>query len=270
MLILVGGQIKTSYRQPRRDRGRWVDQFLAVGWVEAKSGFEVVRPKVNEPILFACYDGEGEVWCNSRWQRCPTGTAYLAPIGKPCAYRAVAGKVWNCCWIVGMDDSIISVPEPTLVLAEPVRLLSAIQGLHEENLLAGDLSVIQHWVELIVTFSWRIAHPQMPHYSRLRALWSLALADLAYDWSVAALAARAGFSDETLRRLCQAETKRSPMEYLTYLRMRYAASLLVSSPLSVEQVAARVGYKNAFAFSAAFRRVIGVPPSHYRRNGEQG
>ena len=55
------------------------------------------------------------------WQRCPAGTAYLAPIGKPCAYRTLPGQEWDCCWLVGMDDSIISIPEPTVVLAEPNR-----------------------------------------------------------------------------------------------------------------------------------------------------
>ena len=132
-------------------------------------------------------------------------------------------------------------------------------------MLSGDLSVIQNWIDLIITFSWRIAHPQMHHYSRLRPLWSLVLNDLAHDWNLTQLAERAGFSDETLRRLCQAETRRSPMEQVTFLRMRYAASLLISGPLSVEAVAARVGYQNAFAFSTAFKRIFGVPPSAYAR-----
>jgi transcriptional regulator GlxA family with amidase domain len=53
------------------------------------------------------------------------------------------------------------------------------------------------------------------------------------------------------------------MRYVTRLRLRHAASLLASHIYSVELVARKVGYTNAFAFSTAFKREMGASPSDY-------
>jgi AraC-like DNA-binding protein len=55
------------------------------------------------------------------------------------------------------------------------------------------------------------------------------------------------------------------MRYVTLLRMRHAAALLASDSYSVEDVARQVGYENAFAFSTAFKRLMGDSPTGYRR-----
>jgi AraC-like DNA-binding protein len=54
------------------------------------------------------------------------------------------------------------------------------------------------------------------------------------------------------------------MQQVTHLRMRHAAALLSSESYPIIAVAARVGYDNPFAFSAAFKRSIGLAPSAYR------
>ncbi|MFV2062627.1 MAG: helix-turn-helix domain-containing protein [Chloroflexota bacterium] len=56
----------------------------------------------------------------------------------------------------------------------------------------------------------------------------------------------------------------SPMAYLRGVRMRRAASLLRGTDMSVEQVAARVGYASRSQFSRAFSSQFGVSPAAYR------
>jgi AraC-like DNA-binding protein len=56
----------------------------------------------------------------------------------------------------------------------------------------------------------------------------------------------------------------SPMVYLRAVRMRRAASLLRASNLTIDQVAARVGYASRSQFSRAFRRHFGVSPAAFR------
>jgi AraC-like DNA-binding protein len=48
--------------------------------------------------------------------------------------------------------------------------------------------------------------------------------------------------------------------------MDTACRLLSESRLSIEVIADQVGYANAFSFSAAFKRVVGEPPSLFRRD----
>lgn len=53
-------------------------------------------------------------------------------------------------------------------------------------------------------------------------------------------------------------------QYLLMLRMEHALELLKDETLSIQQIAARVGYENAFNFSRSFKAQYGVSPSHFR------
>jgi AraC family transcriptional regulator len=60
-------------------------------------------------------------------------------------------------------------------------------------------------------------------------------------------------------------TGQTPHAWLTVQRMRRARELLGHSGLSVTQVALAVGYETPTAFTAAFRTIVGVTPSAFRR-----
>jgi AraC-like DNA-binding protein len=46
--------------------------------------------------------------------------------------------------------------------------------------------------------------------------------------------------------------------------MEAACRLLTESRHSIEVIADQVGYASAFSFSAAFKRIVGAPPSQFR------
>jgi AraC-like DNA-binding protein len=77
------------------------------------------------------------------------------------------------------------------------------------------------------------------------------------------LSEKAGMSEEHLRRLAWAEIGCSPMKHVAFLRMRQATVLFQATSLNVSAVAEAVGYKNAFAFSTAFKRHIGSSPGAF-------
>jgi AraC-like DNA-binding protein len=58
---------------------------------------------------------------------------------------------------------------------------------------------------------------------------------------------------------------RPPMQYLTNWRMQLAANYLLSGMESVAVVASRVGYESEAAFSRAFKKAVGTPPSQWRK-----
>ncbi|MDW8106654.1 MAG: helix-turn-helix transcriptional regulator [Armatimonadota bacterium] len=58
----------------------------------------------------------------------------------------------------------------------------------------------------------------------------------------------------------------SPSEYLTELRMRRAATLLVSTNMSVSEIALEVGYLSLSHFSRVFRERFGKTPRAFRQN----
>jgi len=58
-----------------------------------------------------------------------------------------------------------------------------------------------------------------------------------------------------------------PMHYLAKWRMQVASELLTSGKTNLASIAADVGYESEASFSRAFKKMVGVPPSAWRRRG---
>jgi AraC-like DNA-binding protein len=54
------------------------------------------------------------------------------------------------------------------------------------------------------------------------------------------------------------------MHYLAKWRMQVASELLTGSNANLARIAADIGYESEAAFSRAFKRLFGVPPSAWR------
>ena len=84
--------------------------------------------------------------------------------------------------------------------------------------------------------------------------------------TVAALADGTGVARSPLAKRFADLVGEPPLTYLTRWRMTLAADLLTErESVTVAEVARGVGYSDAFAFSAAFKRTRGVSPSVFRR-----
>jgi two-component system response regulator YesN len=69
-----------------------------------------------------------------------------------------------------------------------------------------------------------------------------------------------------LSRLFRKETGSSFTEYLMNRRISYACQLLEDTPLTINQIAEKVGYSDYFYFTKVFRRVTGFTPTAYRQS----
>jgi AraC-like DNA-binding protein len=87
-------------------------------------------------------------------------------------------------------------------------------------------------------------------------------------WTVAELAREAAMSRSAFFARFSRLLGVTPMDYL--LRWRIAlAKCLLRDGASVSDVAARVGYSSASAFSVAFTRNVGRPPGHFARRDRE-
>jgi AraC-like DNA-binding protein len=84
-------------------------------------------------------------------------------------------------------------------------------------------------------------------------------------WTLQSLAREAGTSRSVLAERFTQFVGHPPIEYLTSWRMQLAANQLRSSTQSVAEVANRVGYESEAAFSRAFKKAVGAPPSEWRK-----
>ena len=237
--------------------------------------YRMERPALDFGEVVGVLAGEGRAWLPGEgWRTMRAGDCYVCPRGAMQGFAPAPGRRLRLAWVHYAESTpgerVIPGEGCRLRPGDPEPLGEAIRRLHTEVLGANDAAMsaqLAGWVHLCAS---RLAHDGRGKAGdeRLRRLWSRVDAELGEPWDMAALAAAASVSGEHLRRLCQREHGRSPMAEVTRLRMRRAGLLLRGTPLKVEAVAAAVGYGSLYAFSAAFRREIGVAPSVWRKGGE--
>lgn len=100
---------------------------------------------------------------------------------------------------------------------------------------------------------------------RLAAAFRHLHGDPSRSWTVEQLAKKSALSRSAFFDRFSRAVGLPPMEYLLAWRMALAKDLLRREQLGVEEVAQRVGYGSASAFSTAFSRRVGMAPGRFAR-----
>lgn len=124
------------------------------------------------------------------------------------------------------------------------------------------VQAVRLWVERERAPTGWIAAQRDPRLARVIA----AMHDTpARGWSLPALAKIGGMSRTVLAERFQHIVGEPPVRYLSRLRMHLAARALLERPDdTIDEIAARVGYRSSAAFARAFRRFHGVGPRTLR------
>ncbi|MEV6992554.1 AraC family transcriptional regulator [Streptomyces sp. NPDC093228] len=103
----------------------------------------------------------------------------------------------------------------------------------------------------------------------LRAVVDAVIREPHRPWTIARLARLAGVSRATLVRRFSTATGMGVADFLTRIRMTVAADLLTTTECSLDDIAARVGYRSPSAFGRAFRTTTGMTPARLRRSAAE-
>lgn len=90
--------------------------------------------------------------------------------------------------------------------------------------------------------------------------------DVTRRWTVEQLARTAGMSRATFAERFARKVGMPPMQYLLEWRVALAKDMLRRERPSLAEVAEKIGYQSASAFSTAFTRVTGRSPSEFARS----
>ena len=74
-------------------------------------------------------------------------------------------------------------------------------------------------------------------------------------------------SSKTLYNVTMANTGKSYLEYLTFFRLEKAKKLLRTTPMSVSEIAEKVGIKDHYYLNRIFKKFTGVTPLQYKNEG---
>lgn len=122
------------------------------------------------------------------------------------------------------------------------------------------IQTIRAWIELQpTTHGWLAALRDPTIGSAIAAIHR----DPSRDWTVADLAAEVAMSRSGFATRFADLVGESPKSYITQWRMQLGRSML-EDDLPIAEIAANLGYQSEAAFSRAFKRVAGIPPSQAR------
>ena len=156
---------------------------------------------------------------------------------------------------------------PVPLLTQLVRML----GDEAARAEVGRDLILERLAEILLIEALRAAPARTAAPGLLRGLTDPRIAaalrdlhgDIACRWTIPDLARAAGMSRSAFFERFTRLVGMQPMTYLATWRMAVAKDLLRQGGIGLEEVAARVGYGSASAFSTAFSRHSGRPPGRF-------
>lgn len=121
-------------------------------------------------------------------------------------------------------------------------------------------------VETLVTCIRYAQFKQGTHYNEwLHRILEQMTAQENLEEGVSALLRLSGFSHGHLCRIMKQQVGMSPNQYITKLRMVYAANLLRNSDNDILTISLKSGYTSMSHFVATFKKYYGLSPSRFRQ-----
>lgn len=121
---------------------------------------------------------------------------------------------------------------------------------------------ITECIELLIIQSSKIEH-KYPFAEKLHRELNENISNC--EFSVKTAIKKLGYNDDYMRRCFKGIYKKTPLEYLTEMRIKKAKSLLLQPCChSVSEVAVNCGFYDPFYFSKCFKSICGVSPKEYR------
>jgi len=88
----------------------------------------------------------------------------------------------------------------------------------------------------------------------------------AEDLKVSSIATACGLSESYFRRIFRETMSLSPADYLNFVRIERACTLLNEQNLSMEEIGIAVGYQTPSTFNRNFKKITGMQPTQWKRN----
>jgi AraC family transcriptional regulator len=251
-------------------------------------------PSVSEPFLAWSVSGEADFeeregngpWIKHRIKR---GSFFLTSGGAPydCRWKAIGKEEFQSMAVFialpllqrameevfGADAAHAKLRDLS-AFTDPV-LNSMMERVHEELLRRKASALfLQGIAQMMAIYLARnyaelknespSGSPSLPGY-KLRQITDWMAENLAEEFHLEQLAARAGLSKFYFNRLFKNAMGVSPSRYQINLRMDEAKRLLRETKKSALEIALDVGYTNPSHFAQLFRKETGLSPSGYRQ-----
>ncbi len=267
------------------DTGRsWSDSFCRVNSVKCatrrkRSRKHLYRPHSHRAAQVFCVDSSAiEIELGSRRQTIGQGEYIILPPNKPHCIRGKGGKAAEFFNIIftgriprGITGRVLQVSDMEYnilrMLKEedgkrPPHYREAMRYLMSLFMLTVNRRLRQRTEAVLRQPNNRLRFRSQLVEHALRRLES----DIERSLDARKFAASLGISDSHLRFLLKRETGHSLRQHLRRMRVERAKRMLRETPLNINEIARRVGYRSAPHFCAVFKRETGMTPGTYSKS----
>lgn len=253
------------------------------GYFPRAEGHRVERPQGSSThLLIICLKGQGWAKSAGRSVVVSAGEAIWLPSEQPHAYGAGEEDPWTIVWAHFTGAEVADWQEQIGWAAKgPIGFLdfsdqgAATLGLDRVYAALESGYSVQHLLTastalrgvFCATFEAMIrSGPTKSSAERTAAVREQMIENPARAYRLDELAAGAGLSVPHFCLLFRKQTGFAPIDFLIRQRIRRACQLLDRNHGTVAEIAAEVGFDDAYYFSRCFRRIMGSSPREYRKS----
>ena len=251
-----------------------------VGKEQSSPGF-VHRPDVRAfYTLHFCIRGKGTLRTSNKTHTVVPGDLMLIYPNVKIYPKADRQDPWELCWVgfTGSDarlltDAIGFTPLTPIMATEPrskEKIEQLFMNIYESR---GDLpaQIVAMTGKLYSCLAFLMgqtirAFAKNPSFEYVESACEFIAANYGNKIRVDEIAQAVGVSRSSLYRAFMTNLSMSVQEYLTDYRVKASCNLLEKRELGLKEVAYRCGFANSLYYSQVFKRVMGFPPTEYRKH----
>lgn len=254
--------------------------LVSCGWEKCGATHSYGPAVRNYYMLHFILKGQGHYYLNNKHYKLKANQCFLTEPGTVTLYKAEPTNPWTYTWICFNGDYVPHLlKQSNLNTDNPIINLSCNQTIYEiikemlsyHQLTPANECYLQSKLYLIfaklhealqsvynkVELNNNFYVTKAIEYIEKNTFTNLSVNDIARYLNI---------SRSHLYALFKQELNTSPQQFLTNAKIANARELLSKTKIPIYSVALSCGYKNAFAFSRAFKQVTNISPREYRQH----
>ena len=254
--------------------------LVSCGWEKCGATHSYGPAVRNYYMLHFILKGQGHYYLNNKHYKLNENQCFLTEPGTVTLYKAEPTNPWTYTWICFNGDYVPHLlKQSNLNTDNPIINLSCNQTIYEiikemlsyHQLTPANECYLQSKLYLIfaklhealqsvynkVELNNNFYVTKAIEYIEKNTFTNLSVNDIARYLNI---------SRSHLYELFKQELNTSPQQFLTNAKIANARELLSKTKIPIYSVALSCGYKNAFAFSRAFKQVTNISPREYRQH----